>query len=278
MEQFTRNWYKEKCRELHLHPEKGRGQNFLCDEHICEKIAEIGGMEGNVVLEVGPGFGVLTKQLVKRAQKVIALDLEEKFCKLLPETLGNPKNLETITANFLEYGVESIESPYRVIANLPYSISSETLFLLVESQNLPESITLLLQKEVVQRASQKPPYGNQLALAMHLYGNPTLALGVSKNSFYPSPKVDSAVLHVKRHHDNHEVAIALKKGDVTIAEVLKVARGPFLSPRKQIGKTLTAIFGDKALSALESAKISKETRPEKISALDWIAITTALNT
>lgn len=278
MEQFTRDWYKDSCRKLHLHPEKGRGQNFLIDENICEKITDIGGATAETVVEVGPGFGVLTKQLVKRAKKVIALDLEKKFIDLLPETLGHPKNLETITANFLEYGIEEFPQPFRIIANLPYSISSETLFLLVESRNLPESITLLLQKEVVLRASQKPPYGNQLALGMHLYGNPTLALGVSKNSFYPSPKVDSGVLHVKKHHENHEVSRALTKGNLTIAEVLKVSRGPFLSPRKQIGKTLTAIFGEKAMTALEQAGVGKETRPEKISVLEWIAIAHALNT
>lgn len=278
MEQFTRGWYKESCRKLHLHPEKGRGQNFLIDEGICEKIADIGGATAETVVEVGPGFGVLTKQLVKRATKVIALDLEKKFVDLLPETLGHPKNLETITANFLEYGIDSFPRPFRIIANLPYSISSETLFLLVESHNLPESITLLLQKEVVLRACQKPPYGNQLALGMYLYGNPTLALGVSKNSFYPSPTVDSGVLHVKRHHENHEVAIALQKGNLTIAEVLKVSRGPFLSPRKQIGKTLSAIYGDKAGTALQHAGVDKETRPEKISVLEWVAIAHALNT
>ncbi len=185
---------------------KALGQNFLINPTVCPRMAEVcGADESTGVIEVGPGFGVLTAELAKRAKKVVAIELDERLPAVLRETLADFDNVEVINADVLKTDLHKlIEEKFKgmkvaICANLPYYITSPVIMYLLESKLPVESITVMVQKEAAQRLCA--PVGSRdagaVTVAVDYYAEAKKCFDVSAGSFMPAPKVDSSVITLK---------------------------------------------------------------------------------
>ena len=209
-----------------LYTKHSLGQNFLVDREVLEKIVETAEIApDDLVIEIGPGVGTLTVELVKKAGKIIAVEMDDKLAELLGQLfhcsivplLGSKdnratcpsgrrveqsSNLEIINADILKLNISELTKDcpaYKVVANIPYYITSKILQLFLTLENKPESITLLVQKEVAERICAKPGHLSVLAISVQAYGEPEIISVVPKESFFPAPAVDSAIIRIKTH-------------------------------------------------------------------------------
>ena len=211
---------------------KSFGQNFLIDSHVIEKIiraAEIG-PEDNV-LEIGPGIGTLTQYLAEAAGRVVAVEIDEKLIPVLGETLAEYDNVEVINQDILKCDVDSIFEgrPFKVVANLPYYITTPIIMGLLEGKSHFDSLTVMIQKEVADRMKAGPgtkDYGAP-SLAVQYYAEPYLAANVPPNCFMPRPAVGSAVIRLKRRETP---AVAVKDEKL----LFKLIRAAFMERRKTL--------------------------------------------
>jgi len=185
--------------------QKKYGQNFLTDENILENIADAAGIgPDDCVLEIGPGMGALTGYLLEAAGKVIAVEIDKMLIPILEATLSGYDNFLLINDDILKVDLEGLIErenagrPIKVVANLPYYITTPIILRLLESGLNIESITVMVQKEVAERMMEGPgskAYG-ALSLAVQYYSSPSLKMRVPRNCFYPAPDVDSAVIRL----------------------------------------------------------------------------------
>ncbi len=193
-------------RELIEHgiiPKKGWGQHFLVDRNILNKVVETAEINGkDVVLEVGPGLGEMTLALAKKARRVIAVEIDPQMISILEEKVTECSNVEVIKGDILEvdfhecFGHE--KNPVKVVANLPYQISTPLLFRFIEARQHFSTLTLMLQKEVAERMAA-PPGGKDygpLSVFTQLVSDLSVRFLVKPNAFFPPPKVESAVIHM----------------------------------------------------------------------------------
>lgn len=184
---------------------KALGQNFLINPTVCPRMAEACGADENIgVIEVGPGFGVLTAELAKRAEKVVSIELDERLLPVLDETLAEFDNVEVINSDVLKVDLHKlIEENFSgmkvaVCANLPYYITSPVIMHLLESKLPVENITVMVQKEAAQRLCA--PVGSRdagaVTVAVDYYADAEKIFDVSAGSFMPAPKVDSSVIRL----------------------------------------------------------------------------------
>ena len=188
--------------------QKKYGQNFLIDTHVLDKIigaAQIG--PDDFVLEIGPGIGTMTQYLCERAREVMAVEIDDKLIPILKETLQPYDNVEVLHGDILKQDIQQIADTYndgkpiKVVANLPYYITTPIIMGLFESHVPIESITIMVQKEVADRMKTGPgskEYG-ALSLAVQYYANPEIVANVPPNCFMPRPNVGSAVIRLTRH-------------------------------------------------------------------------------
>lgn len=180
-----------------IRPKKSLGQNFLKDPHYLNKIVAAArvGPDDNV-LEIGPGLGHLTRVLAERAKKVLAIELDERLIPLLNKAFNECQNVEILKADALEYSYEALNGRWKVVANLPYYISTPIIQKLLAERKKFTSLTLMLQKEVAKRISSQPggkEYG-YLSVLVQLYAEPRMEFIVLAEAFSPKPEVDSAVI------------------------------------------------------------------------------------
>ncbi len=174
------------------------GQHFLFDPNILKKIVRCSGLlPDDTVVEIGPGTGSLTKVLSSSAKKVIAIEFDKKLTGRLKENLSSRDNVEVVTADALKFPYDTIQGNFRVVANIPYYITTPLIFKILEFRKKVPSMTLLMQKEVAKRIVAAPggkEYG-VLSIALQMYTKPELKFTVSRKSFSPPPEVNSAVVH-----------------------------------------------------------------------------------
>ncbi|MBR5371197.1 MAG: ribosomal RNA small subunit methyltransferase A [Oscillospiraceae bacterium] len=221
---------------------KGLGQNFIIDSEVCPAIAEYGiaGSESGV-LEIGTGFGVLTKELCKRAKLVTAVELDKRLEPVLQETLGEFENLCVVWQDFMELDLAAFlreqfgDLPVSVCANLPYYITSPILMHLLESDVTLQSITVMVQKEAAERLTAKigTRAAGAVTAAVQLRGEAELLMHVPRDSFYPAPKVDSAVIRITPY------AEPICAPD-TLKHVLAIVKAGFAQRRKTALNALSA--------------------------------------
>ena len=182
---------------------KSLGQNFLIDPTVCPKMAENSCNENTGVLEIGPGVGVLTRELSKRAKKVVAIELDERLKKILPKTLGDLENVEVIFGDAMKLDIRKIIEEHltgcesvSVCANLPYYITSPIIMMLLESKLPITSITVMVQKEAAERlcAEVGSRDSGAVTVAVTYYAEKEILFTVDRDSFMPPPNVDSAVI------------------------------------------------------------------------------------
>lgn len=188
--------------------QKKFGQNFLIDTHVLDKIIDASGVtEDDFVLEIGPGIGTMTQYLCERAREVVAVEIDKNLIPILSDTLKNYSNVTVINEDILKLDICKLAEeknqgkPIKVVANLPYYITTPIIMGLFESHVPIDSITIMVQKEVAERMQEKPgskEYG-ALSLAVQYYAKPEIVENVPPNCFMPRPNVGSAVIRLTRH-------------------------------------------------------------------------------
>lgn len=196
---------QDLMQRYNFHVSRHMGQNFLIDDTICPRMAELGhAAPGQGILEIGPGFGALTQQLAIRAEKVVALELDARLLPILQETVGEFSNIHLLQGDILKTDLpallnnEFVNLPVSVCANLPYYITTPILMYLLESNCPFSAITVMIQDEVAEKltASIGTRSAGAITVAVQYYGTVQKLFDVPRTSFYPSPQVDSAVIQI----------------------------------------------------------------------------------
>ncbi len=181
-------------------PSKGLGQHFLIDKKVLHKIIQAADLKpGDVILEVGPGIGILTLELAKKVKKVVAVEKDFKMIAVLKEVLRDYKNVEIVRDDILKVNLNDFilkPKTYKIVANIPYYLTSHLIRKFLEIDNPPKEMILMIQKEVAQRIVARPPKMSLLAVSVQFYAKPEIITFVSKKSFWPQPKVDSAIIKI----------------------------------------------------------------------------------
>ena len=186
---------KKLLSKHNLRPSRALGQNFLISAQVLRKIVEAADLKpDDTVVEIGAGLGALTVELAKRVKKVIAFEIDKKLLPILKDNLQDFNNVEIVDKDFLTASLP--EGNYKVVANLPYQITSAAIEKILEAEPRPELIILLVQKEVAERICAKSGEMSLLSVAVQYYGQPEIIAMAPRNNFWPAPKVDSAILKV----------------------------------------------------------------------------------
>ncbi len=260
---------------------KKLGQNFLINPTVCPKIAEMGNAKkGFGVIEVGPGIGVLTNELAKRAEKVVAVEIDTRLIPVLQETLAEHKNVKVINADILETDISKlIEDEFKgldvaVCANLPYYITSPIIMSLLEAKLPIKSITAMVQKEAGVRlcAEMGTREAGAVTAAVRYYSEPEILFNVSRGSFMPAPNVDSCVVRFNIKPETPKVC------DEKF--FFRVVRGMFSQRRKSLVNCVSgsmALPKEVVIKAIESAGLQANIRPEALKMEEIIAFANELH-
>lgn len=246
-------------------PKKELGQHWLKDPEILADIAEAAELAGdNVVMEIGPGLGTLTSRLLARAGRVVAVEFDADLARKLPGQFPG-KNLEVINDDILQFDLNQLPAGYKVVANVPYYITSKIVEKLMTADNKPSLAVLLVQKEVAERIAACPGDMSILAISAQIFAEAELDIEVPRQFFTPPPKVDSQVV-VLRTRDEPLVA---KKDEKLFFHLVKAG---FSAKRKKLRSSMSAglaISKTEAEQLLKTAGIDPEQRAEDLSIDDW---------
>jgi 16S rRNA (adenine1518-N6/adenine1519-N6)-dimethyltransferase len=235
---------QELCRTYGIKPAHSKGQNFLIEETVYDKVVEAAEInEGDMVLEVGPGLGFLTAKLAARAKQVVAVELDDKLAEYLKTAMISQKitNVSIVNADITKLALNLDSSvKYKIAANLPYNITSFFLRKFLTSEHRPELMSLLIQKEVAERIVAQPGEMSLLALSVQFYAEPKIIANVPPQVFWPAPKVDSAIIQI-RIMDN-EARTKRGLGDVDEKKFFRLAKFGFIAKRKMLKNNLAAGF------------------------------------
>ena len=258
--------------KYHFNFQKKFGQNFLIDTHVLERIIEAAGItKDDFVLEIGPGSGTMTQYLCENAREVTAVEIDQNLIPILADTLSAYDNVTVINEDILKLDIVKLAEeknagkPIKVVANLPYYITTPIIMGLFESHVPVKSITVMVQKEVAMRMQAGPgtkDYG-ALSLAVQFYAEPYIVANVPPNCFIPRPAVGSAVIRLTRYQEK-----PVKVNDS--AFMFKIIRASFNQRRKTLQNGLynsseLRIPKEKTVAALEEMGLTPTIRGEKLS-------------
>ena len=267
---------RDLCARYDFALSKGFGQNFIINPGICPRIAEEAGIgPGWGALEVGPGIGVLTEQLAKRADKVVSVEVDKRLEPLLAETMAGYDNFKLVMGDVLKVDLAALlkeefsDRPVAVCANLPYYITSPILMRLLEEKLPVENITVMVQKEAAQRLCAAPGTreAGAISYAVAYYSTPKMLFTVQPGSFYPAPKVTSAVIRLDVHK---RPAVEVPDGDE--AGLFRLIRASFSQRRKTIANVVASGLNlpkPQVLEALQAAGLDARLRPEQLTLQDY---------
>jgi len=268
---------KGLLRQFNLRLRKGLGQHFLIDEEVLKLVTSAAELTStDVILEIGPGLGILTKELARQAGLVIAIELDSKLVAILEQTLASFDNVTVINENILKIEpaallqeqrarFPALDSHYKVVANLPYYITSPVLRHFLEASVKPQVMVVMVQKEVAEAIVAEPGQMSVLSISVQFYGLPRIISYVPAHCFYPAPEVGSAILRVDLY-PQPAVAVADKNS------FFELVRAGFTASRKQIGNSLAQGLGlPKAdvLSLLGKACVLPQRRAETLTLDEW---------
>ncbi|MEM7029886.1 MAG: 16S rRNA (adenine(1518)-N(6)/adenine(1519)-N(6))-dimethyltransferase RsmA [Chloroflexota bacterium] len=262
-------------KKYNIRAKKSLGQNFLVDDDHLTKIVEAADLAGaDTVLEIGPGLGSLTALLVQKVKQVVAVEVDDRMIQILEAELGNTTGLTLQQADILSVDPGSLCAPeenqsYQVVANLPYYITSPIIQHLLEAQHPPRKIIITVQKEVAQRIVAKPGAMSVLAVAVQLYGHPTLCHTIPPHAFLPPPKVESAVLRIDRY-DQSPFQVS------NVKLFFRVVKAGFSQKRKQLKNSLSAGLAqpqDVVVAYLKQANIEPTRRAQNLTLDEWATLT-----
>ena len=270
MDLYKLSVIKEICDKFGFSFSKNFGQNFLTDRNILEKIVEVSAVGKDYgVIEIGPGFGVLTKFLLEKAGKVVSIEIDTRLKEVLDYTLSEYDNFEFVQSDALKIDLKKlIEEKFTqekivVVANLPYYVTTPIITKLLESDLDLESITIMVQKEVAQRlvADENSKDNSSISLFVKYYADANIAFSVSRNVFVPAPNVDSAVVNMKLKKEKFEYEKTM----------FKLIKNGFGNRRKTILNSFckSGIEKEKIIKVLEKLDIDTRIRAEKLSLKDF---------
>lgn len=269
------------CEKYDFALSKGFGQNFIVNPGVCPKIVEASGIDRRYgVIEIGPGIGVLTRELARRAAKVVAIEVDSRLPPVLAETLAEFKNVKVLLQDVLTVDLHRLiaeefpDMPVAVCANLPYYITSPIIMKLLGERLPIESLTVMVQKEAADRLAAAPGTreSGAISCAVRYYAEPRLLFSVQPGSFYPAPKVTSAVVRMDIR-PSPAVQVEDEAGYFTLI------RAAFGQRRKT---AVNAIAGglnlpkERVTAAVEQAGFDPRVRPERLTLEDFAAIQRAL--
>lgn len=269
-ELLSRRGVREALSALGVRTSRRLGQHFLVEPAVLAHILEAAALgPHDAVLEVGPGLGVLTGELLRRAGRVVAVELDRRLAAWLRKRLAGIAHFTLVEDDILRVDVGALMGggTYQVVANLPYAITSPVLRHLLEAQPPPARLVVMVQWEVARRITAVPPQMSLLALAVQYYARPEIVARVPAGCFFPAPQVDSAVVRM-------EVA-PQPRAAVPAQHFFHLARLAFAHPRQQLGKTLAAGLGRsraEVAAALQAAGIDPRRRPETVALEEWGAL------
>jgi len=269
----SRKTVRQLLRAYNLRPQKELGQNFLEDPAILQRIVDAAELTpDDSVLEIGPGLGTLTRLLATSAGRVVAVELDERLAAILPEILADCPNVEIVHGDILTIDPATLLSEwsggYKVVANLPYYITSAVLRHLLENPVRPRLMVLTLQLEVARRLVAGPGEMSLLAVSVQFYGQPRIVGRIPAGAFYPPPQVDSAVVRIDVY-DHPPVPVDDVEG------FFRVVQAGFGQRRKQLRNALAHGLGrpvGEVVAALKRAGIDPRRRAETLSMIEWAAL------
>lgn len=254
-------------------PKKSLGQHWLKDREVLAAIADAAHItQDDTVLEIGPGLGTLTSELLRRAKEVIAVELDEDLARKLPGQFPH-KNLTVVNEDIVSFDLRTVPAGYVVVANVPYYITSKIVQLLTTTSNKPKTIVLLVQKEVAERLAARAGDMSILAVSAQLFAEVTLADVVPAEFFTPPPKVDSQVVVLTMRQESL-VAEADQKA------FFRVVKAGFSAKRKKLRSSIASglhLSKQEAETLLGAAHINPDDRAEALTIDDWIRLTKAFN-
>ena len=254
---------------MSLKNNKSLGQHWLRDRNVLSHIADCADIsKDDTVLEIGPGLGTLTSELLRRANKVIAVEFDSELARKLPGQFPG-KNLEVVNEDILKFNLDNLPVGYKVVANVPYYITSKIVQMLMTAKNKPVITVLLVQKEVAQRLAAKPGQMSILAVSAQVFADVYLGDIVPAELFIPAPKVDSQVVVLKTRQDNFFK-------DVNETDFFKIVKAGFSAKRKKMRSSLSGglkLSKQQTEELLEKACISPDIRAEALKIEDWARLT-----
>jgi 16S rRNA (adenine1518-N6/adenine1519-N6)-dimethyltransferase len=267
------------CKKYNFWPRRESGQNFLISEKVLHSIVESAQLNSaDTVLEIGGGFGTLTNELISRADSVITVELDKRLSAALKKIAGVSHNLKVIEGDvFKQWPVISsqlVDKKYKLVANLPYNITSFVLRNFLENKPKPSAMTLLVQKEVAERVTAGPGEMSILSVAVQFFGRPEIISLVPRENFWPQPEVDSAILKISEIGDD---APGYQKmlGAIPVKKFFSVVKIGFSAKRKQLHNNLSAGFrrdNAEIEKILSLAGVKAKARAQDLSLENWTEI------
>lgn len=259
----------ERLKQAAVKPKKNLGQNFLVNEGIYRKIIKALEIKpDDTVIEIGPGLGTLTDYLAGLAGQVIAVEKDRQLADYLREHFRNHKNVIIINEDILKSKIEKLKIKnyaYKLVGNIPYYLTSRLIKTIFESWPRPKIIVFMLQKEVAQRITARPPKMSLLAVSVQYYSKPEIISYVSKGSFFPTPRVDSAIVKFETRDKEQETRDKQEW-------FFRVVKAGFAGKRKQLGNNLARNLNlpkDIVESKLLSLEIDPKRRAETLTVEEW---------
>ncbi len=263
---------RRRLRQLDLRARKRLGQHFLIDRHVLQQISTAAELAADdTVLEIGPGLGILTRELARKAGRVIAVELDDKLADFLKQELTSFPSVTILNEDILKINPADVlpkTGRYKVVANLPYYVTSPVLRHFLEARLKPNLMVVMVQKEVAETIVAGPGKRSLLSISVQFYGRPTIISRVPANAFYPAPEVDSAILRIELYL---KPAVAVDDAD----SFFETVRAGFANPRKQMANSLS--YGLKlpkidVAHLLAEADIAPQRRAETLTIEEWAGL------
>jgi 16S rRNA (adenine1518-N6/adenine1519-N6)-dimethyltransferase len=259
---------KNLLRQFKLRPKEDLGQNFLISEQVLDEIVQIAQIKkSDTIIEVGPGLGVLTQELVKKSENVLAVEKDKRFITLLKKYFRSEKNLQILEQDALRFNFENIKGDYKIVANIPYYLTSHLLQVLLALKHTPTRMVLMVQKEVAERLTATPGALSILGISVQIFADVSIEANVPKENFWPKPKVDSCIILIQPKNKFPEI-----RDQKLFFRILKIA---FAGKRKQIHNTLAnglKLTKNEIEKLLSDSKIDSSARPQELTIEEWIRL------
>jgi len=279
-ELYNPKYLIELCQKYRIIPSKKYGQNFLISKKVIDDIIESANLKKtDTVIEVGPGFGVLTFALAEKVKKVVSFEIEKKMEGYWEE--NKLENIEIIWGNVLNKFEDLKAKKYKVVANIPYQITSNLIRRFLETENKPSEMILMVQKEVGERICAKgacPSVAGKrrrgqmsiLAVATQFYAEPKILFNVKRTKFFPEPKVDSVVIKLKIKNQKHKV---------DEKDFFRIVKAGFASKRKTLANNLKSLkYKQEDLQDIfKKLNLNSKVRAQELSVEQWVELTKLLN-
>ena len=262
---------------------RSMGQNFLIDQKILKKIISAAEIKPtDAIVEIGPGLGILTTELAKHAGKVIAIEKDEKLAEILESGIMNHESwrgkIKIINQDILKIQNSEFrihDSRFKVVANIPYNITSAIIRKFLEAENKPSIMVLLVQKEVAQRICAKSGEMSLISVAVQFYAEPKIVATVPASSFFPVPKVDSAIIKIKIKNQKSCLPAGRAKIKIKEEDFFRMVKFGFAARRKTLENNLAAGFHitkSRASDIIKKAGLPENIRAQELSIEDWVKL------